>query len=82
MQTLALRDGNDVVVQQMITNYGDRPVDYSAFAVVVGQARQERLVSALPAGKTIIKRYRFTNIDVKPGQRVRAGSRSWRGRGF
>jgi hypothetical protein len=73
MQTLALRDGKDVVVQQMITNYGDRPIDYSAFAVVVGQARQERLVSALPAGKTTIKRYRFPNIEVKPGQRVRAG---------
>jgi hypothetical protein len=73
MQTLALRDGKDVVVQQMITNYGDRPIDYSAFAVVLGQARQERLVSALPAGKTTIKRYRFANIEAKPGLRVRAG---------
>jgi hypothetical protein len=42
MQTIALRDGNDVVVQQMITNYGDKPVDYTAFAVFPGSVPPER----------------------------------------
>ena len=27
MQTIALRDGNDIIVQQMITNYSDKPIN-------------------------------------------------------
>src|ERR1700759_266754 len=30
MQTLALRDGQDVIVQQMISNYGDKPINYTS----------------------------------------------------
>ncbi len=73
MQTIALRDGNDVVVQQMITNYGDRPIDYTAFAIFPGQARQERLVTGLGPGRTTIKRYRFSNVQFPPDARVRSG---------
>lgn len=73
MQTIALRDGNDVVVQQTITNYGDKPIDYSAFAVLPGQPRQERLVSGLAAGKSTLKRYRFAGAEIKDGAKVRAG---------
>ncbi len=73
MQTLALRDGDDVIVQQMITNYGERPIDYTAFAIYPGQARQERLVTNLAAGKTTIKKYRFTNVKIADGARVRSG---------
>ncbi|MDB5173438.1 MAG: hypothetical protein JWN51_2211, partial [Phycisphaerales bacterium] len=70
MQTLALRDGKDVVVQQMISNYGEKPIDYTAFAVCPGQARQERFVTGLGPGRTVMKRYRFT--DVKPGADLKA----------
>jgi hypothetical protein len=73
MQTLALRDGRDVIVQQMITNYGDKPIDYGAFALFPGQPRQERLVTNLGPGRTTLKRYRFTNVNVGPGAKVRAG---------
>ena len=73
MQTLALRDGKDVIVQQMITNYGDKPIDYTAFAICPGQARQERLVTNLGAGRTTIKRYRFPNVKFSTDVRVRAG---------
>ncbi|MGH7213230.1 MAG: NEW3 domain-containing protein, partial [Tepidisphaeraceae bacterium] len=73
MQTLALRDGKDVIVQQMITNYGDKPIDYTAFSIYPGQARQERLVTNLGAGRTTIKRYRFTNVKVAPDAKVRVG---------
>lgn len=72
MQTFALRDGDDVVVQQMITNYGDAPIDYDAFAVCPGQARQGRLVQNLGPGKTVMKRYRFTRVD-SGAKRVRVG---------
>ena len=65
MQTFAFRDGKDVVIQQIIQNYGDKPIDYSAFAVFPGQARQERLITNLGAGRSVIKRYRFA--DIKAG---------------
>lgn len=73
MQTMALRDGKDVVVQQIITNYGDKKIDYSAFATFPGQARQERLVTNLEPGRTTIKIYRFVNAQVTPTTKVRAG---------
>ena len=80
MQTLALRDGDDVVVQQMISNYGDRPIDYTAFALFPGQARQERLVTKLAAGRTTVKKYRFKNVGageskVRVGVKELAGTR-------
>jgi hypothetical protein len=73
MQTLALRDKNDLIVQQMITNYGDQPIDYTAFAVYPGQARQERLVTHLGPGRTTIKLYRFNNVTLIENAKVRSG---------
>ncbi len=80
MQSIALRDGADVVVQQMITNYGDTPINYGAFAVYPGQARQERLVTQLGPGRTTIKRYRFANApstesSVRVGVKELVGTR-------
>jgi hypothetical protein len=79
MQALALRDGNDVIVQQTIQNYGDRPIDYSSFAISPGQARQERLVTNLGAGRTTLKRYRFTNVKFAPGMKIRVGVKELNG---
>jgi hypothetical protein len=79
MQTLALRDGADVVVQQMITNYGERPIDYNAFAIYPGAARQERLVTNLAPGRTTMKRYRFNGAKVVPGTKVRVGVKELEG---
>jgi hypothetical protein len=73
MQTFAFRDGKDVVIQQIIQNYGDKPIDYSAFAVFPGQARQERLITNLGAGRSIIKRYRFADVKPGSGATVRVG---------
>jgi hypothetical protein len=70
---MALRDGKDVIVQQMITNYGESNIDYNAFAAFPGQARQERLVTALEPGKTTIKRFRFTDVKIEPNAKVRVG---------
>lgn len=79
MQTMALRDGPDIIVQQMITNYGDKPINYTAFAVIQGQARQERLVGGLSPGKTTLKRYKFSGVDQKAAARVRAGVKEMEG---
>jgi hypothetical protein len=73
LQTLAIRDGADVIVQQMITNYGEKPIDYTAFAICPGQARQERLVTNLGAGRTMIKKYRFKDVPSTKEMRVRSG---------
>jgi hypothetical protein len=72
MQTLAFRDGDDVVVQQMVSNYSDRPIDYTAFALFPGQARQERLVTKLAPGRTTMKNYRFKGVGTGESK-VRAG---------
>jgi hypothetical protein len=76
MQAMAVRDGRDVLVHQMITNYGDAPIDYMAYAVHPGVPRQERLVTNLGPGRTAIKRYRFSGGEASAAnQSVRCGVR-------
>lgn len=79
MQTIALRDGRDIVVQQMITNYGDHPINYSAFAMYPGQARQERVVTDLAPGATTVRRYRFQNVPPTPSGAARVGLKELEG---
>jgi hypothetical protein len=79
MQTLALRDGNDVIVQQVIQNYGELPINYSSFAIFPGQARQERLITNLAPGRTTLKRYRFTDVKIAPGIKIRVGVKELNG---
>ena len=73
VRSTAFRDaGGAVVVQQRITNYGTRPVDYVAYVNYPGRAREERLVTGLAPGGSTLKRYRFD----KPGPdavRLRVG---------
>ena len=57
----------------MITNYGDKPIDYTAFAIYPGQERKESLVTNLAAGRTTIKKYRFINVKFTPQAKVRSG---------
>jgi hypothetical protein len=73
LQTIALRDGNDVVVQQIVTNYGDKPINYTAYAIFPGQARQERLIMDLRPGATTIKKYRFAGVSPAPNAKARSG---------
>jgi hypothetical protein len=72
-QTMAFRDGTDVVVQQMITNYGDAPISYVAFASFPGRPRIERVVATLVPGKTALKRYRFLNVPAGQPVKIRVG---------
>ncbi len=79
MQSLVLRDGDDVIVQQLITNYGTKAANYTAFAVLAGQARQEKLVTSLGASRTVLKRFRFAGAakgaSPKTPLKVRTGLR-------
>jgi hypothetical protein len=79
MQTTALRDGRDIMIQQVITNYGERPINYSAFAMYPGQARQERVVTQLAPGATTIRRYRFHNVPRTPDGAARVGLKELEG---
>jgi hypothetical protein len=73
LQATAFRDGpSAVVVQQRITNYGDHPVDYTAYVSAPDQPRVERLVVALAPGRTVLKRYRFT-VNTDGEIRLRTG---------
>jgi len=79
MRTMALRENSDLIVQQMISNYGDKPINYNAFVVYPGEARQERLVMQLAPGRTVIKLYRFNNVHFIPNAKVRSGLRELEG---
>ncbi|MGF1632261.1 MAG: hypothetical protein ACFCVE_00285 [Phycisphaerae bacterium] len=79
LQTLAVRQGSAIMVQQVITNYADRAIAYSAFVHVPGLARQERLVTDLEAGKTVIKRYRFEGLLDTGSIKFRSGLREMEG---
>jgi hypothetical protein len=72
-QCIAFRDLGDVVVQQMITNYGEQPITYSAFANYPGRPRIERLVTSLNPGQTTVKKYRFTRVPADEKSRIRVG---------
>jgi len=73
MQSIAMREGNAVFVQQTITNYGDSPVSYNAFATFPNRARQERLINDLAPGASTVRRYRFENAASVTDAKVRVG---------
>jgi hypothetical protein len=79
MRSLAMRDGKDLVVQQMVTNYGEKPIDYTAYAVYPGLTRQERLIAGLQAGRSTIRLYRFKNVKFIAGAQVHCGIREMEG---
>ena len=73
VQSTAFRDGpSQIVVQQRITNYGDHPVDYTAYVSAPGQPRVERLVTGLAPGRTVLKRYRLP-VTTEGELRLRTG---------
>jgi hypothetical protein len=70
--------GGELVVQQIITNYGTTPIDYTAFASVPGRARQERLVAKLGPGKSVVRRYRFVAPETSV-KAIRSGLKELQG---
>jgi hypothetical protein len=68
-----------VIVQQMITNYSDKPINYEAFAIYPGNARLERLITNLGPGRTTIKKYRFKDVPIAQDGKVRSGVRESQG---
>jgi hypothetical protein len=54
-----LLDNGDIIIQQMVTNISDKPLDAQAYVLLPGYPRQQRYVSALPPGGTAVKRFQF-----------------------
>jgi hypothetical protein len=79
LQTVALTMNGQIFVQQLITNYGTQKIDYNAFVSMPGQPRQERMVTNLGPGMTIIKKYRFA-IPSLSTTKLRSGIRELEGR--
>jgi len=68
--------GQDAVVTQLITNTGSEPVSLQAFAQLVGFPRQERLISGLKPGQSVVRRFRFTEAAEEARDKgVRVGLR-------
>jgi hypothetical protein len=66
----------DVVVTATVINHGETDESFYAFAVAGDLPRQERIVAPLPAGQTMVKRFRFNDAArLLKGQDIRVGLR-------
>lgn len=76
----AQRVDGDVVVTALVTNIGDKPQSFYAFALAHDQPRLERIVSRLAPGQTMLKRFRFINAARElSGSTIRTGLREMNG---
>lgn len=72
--------GTDALVTQIITNRTDRNKSFFAYVSLAGHPRVERVISELPAGQTVVRRFRIPNVqDSILTNRVRAGIRESNG---
>jgi hypothetical protein len=68
--------GRDLLVTCVISNSSNEPRSLYAFASHHGQPRQERLVPTLGPGQTIVRRFRFRQLDeASASHPVRCGVR-------
>jgi len=79
--TLALEPGEqpnteDAVVSCVITNKGDKNKALYVFANLVGHPRQERIISRLEPGQSVVRRFRFQDAGPDVQQHpIRTGVR-------
>ena len=76
LNTVARREGGDLLVEQTIVNYGQSPASFTAFVLLPGHARQERLVLDLPGGESTKAVFRVRGAGaLPPGTAMRSGLR-------
>lgn len=80
LQSLAVRSGDEVIVQQIITNYGSEPINYNAFVSIAGLPRQERIISSLGPGQQAIRKYRLPLPRTSTATKLRSGVREAEGK--
>ncbi len=70
----------DAVITMLVTNRGDKAENFYAFAQAPGRAGQQRIVSNLKPGQTMLKRFRFVDATSDlSGQAIRVGIRQMDG---
>lgn len=65
----------DLVLQQMISNTSNAPLNTQAYALVPGMARQQRFVLDLQPGHTVVKRFTFPGAAALSGKAAAMGLR-------
>lgn len=71
---------SDVVVTQLISNTGSKPMSVYAFASMAGFPRQERVVAGLMPGQSTYRRFRFVGAGEKARETpIRVGLRETAG---
>ncbi|MBL4700236.1 MAG: hypothetical protein JKX85_03175 [Phycisphaeraceae bacterium] len=70
----------DTIVTQRIANRGDKTISLYSFANMTGFPRQERLISRLHPGESILRNFRFRNsVELLKTQKIRTGLRETSG---
>ena len=70
----------DAVITLLVTNRGDEAQNFYAFAQAPGRAGQQRIVSNLKPGQTMLKRFRFVDATSDlSGVSIRVGIRQMDG---
>jgi hypothetical protein len=70
----------DLTVTITATNHSDKDESFFAFAVAPGLARQERIISQLRVGETVLKKIRFVNVGTTlSGKTIHVGIRQSNG---
>jgi hypothetical protein len=65
-------EGGEILIQQVITNTSNVPLDAQAYVLLPGFPRQQRYIVGLAPGQTTIKRFAFSPRDYV-GQNGRRG---------
>ena len=72
LRTIAFRDaGNRLIVQQTVTNYGDKPFACTAYVASADRARQDALISTLPPGGSAVRSHYV--LGGLSGEVIRSG---------
>jgi hypothetical protein len=69
--------GEDVLITLRARNVGVEARSFYAFAMPPGAARQQRIISSLEPGETVVKKFRLPGMaEALSGKRIRVGLRS------
>lgn len=62
-----------IVIQQIVTNLSQMPLDFFCFVAAPNRPRRERVIADLQPGEQVIKTFQFTGAEDLIGQSLRVG---------
>lgn len=72
-ETIASRNQDQVTVRLMMTNTGDRTLNFESFLVAPDRERMERIISQFHPGQTLVNAFTLSKADDLAGRHVRVG---------